>query len=123
MDRTISVINPVTPASNAWYKPRESSIVAIAFAENQPYGTTHYYGGIFLIYSELQGRRKTFEKISVQRHAQLVEQTRVDAAPRENIIDIPPVAMYLATEPSHATLLAAQLFLNDFSDKYRLSVS
>ena len=46
------------------------------------------------------------------------QQGRVDALAPEDVVDILAVAVELACEPRHGTLLAAQLFLDFVADMY-----
>lgn len=54
--------------------------------------------------------------------ADAVEEVGVDAAAREDVVDVAAVAMYLAAQPGDATLLAAQLLLDYLSDEYRFVI-
>ncbi len=68
--------------------------------------------------SRLQIRRKINKKILFKGNAQAKEQVSVDTCTFENVVDIAPVAVNLAAEPTDGTLLAAELLLNYFSNMY-----
>lgn len=79
-------------------------------------------GGKLLIVSVLQFLGIEREEILVEDNAQFVKQLGVDGVASEDIIYIAPVAMYLATEPCHRPLLAAQFLLDNLTYQYRLCI-